>query len=823
MKKTITKIFAAMCLAVLAAALFAAVPVKAETAYFHALPEKDLTVEAVPGEKVHVHLKLASKKSFYCTGAYGVPDSGAPFTCGPVSFSNSAATTTEENNALNIYSGNNVYIDFDIDVQDCAKIGYYGLSIRAFSYENGSGTGSEDEVLRFSIHVPTELLGPQLVVRDVIFDTKLAVPGSKLDLAFDIVNQGQMTAKGVTYEIVYEGTGLGAVDIEDAASVKDLTPGDKVSVILPVKVLSEATPGLKTVSIKLKCKTLDGKESFDFTRKISLMVATGTNYSQSSNIVVRPASNHMTVVPGEKVTVDCVIENIGERPAKSVFLKMSGLGTSVGLTPGFSGSGISIGNIKGGKSVSAQISFVVENNFAASLQEIGVYTECIDADGFSLTSAVVPIYLNAPSDSSSVLDITNVSQSEEEPVAGQNVTISFDVKNSSGQDIKNLRFWGLNLSSAGFEPTKGDPYIPCGELAAGKTKKLSLTFKIGKSIPEGLNSLGLGYSFENASGKTETGSTSVYVLNITNSSLIGKPKIIVNSYETDIENIKAGNTFTLKYQLKNTHASKDAKNVKITVSQKDGAIAASKGTNISYLDRIEPGEIIDCEIELRAKPGTLTADYSLDIAVEYEYDDMSEEDEKKGGVSDSNDIKIRITENYRPEIENIYLDDWQGVYVGESVPLSFEFYNMGASQLGNVFVTVEGDFVLSNNSSMSYIGAVPAYGQDYIDISVDPLIEGEAMGTVTIHFEDSNGDEQTASQEFTTYVSSRDGDFGDFGDFGEFDDFGDMGMDGEEKAGLPVWAIILIVVAAAVIIAVVVIVVLKKKKKKAEELEDMED
>ncbi len=823
MKKTITKVFTAVCLAILTGVLFAAVPVKAETAYFHALPEKDLTVEAIPGEKVHVHLKLASKKSFYCTGAYGVADADAPFTCGPVSFTNSNVTVTEENNSLNIYSGSNIYIDFDIDVQDCAKIGYYGLSIRAFSYENG-GEGVEDEVLRFRVHVPTELLGPQLVVRDVIFDTKLAVPGSKLDLAFDIVNQGQMTSKGVTYEILYEGTGLSAVDIEDAVPVKDLAPGEKTSVILPVKVLSEATPGLKTVSIKLKCKTIDGTQSFEFTRKISLMVATGNNYSQSSNIVVRPVNNHMTVGPGEKVTVDCVIENIGERPAKSVFLKMSGLGTGVGLTPGFSGSGISIGNIKGGKSVSAQISFVVENNFAASLQEIGVYTECIDADGFSLTSAVVPIYLNAPAESSSVLDITNVNQSEEEPVAGQNVTISFEVRNSSGQDIKNLRFWGLELSSTGFEPTKGDPYIPCGELAAGKSKKISLTFKIGKSIHEGLNTLGLGYSFENASGKTETGSTSVYVLNITNSSLIGKPKIIVNSYETDIENIKAGNTFTLKYQLKNTHASKDAKNVKITVSQKDGAIAASKGTNISYLDRIEPGEIIDCEIELRAKPGTLTADYSLDIAVEYEYDDMSEEDEKKGGVSDSNDIKIRITENYRPEIENIYLDDWQGVYVGESVPLSFEFYNMGASQLGNVFVTVEGDFVLSNNSSMSYIGAVPAYGQDYIDISVDPLIEGEAMGTVTIHFEDSNGDEQTASQEFTSFVSTRDGGFGDFGDLGDFGDFGDMGdMPAEEKAGLPVWAIVLIAVGAVAIVAVVVIVVLRMKKKKAEELEGMED
>ena len=49
-------------------------------------------------------------------------------------------------------------------------------------------------------------------------------------------------------------------------------------------------------------------------------------------------------------------------------------------------------------------------------------------------------------------------------------------------------------------------------------------------------------------------------------------------------------------------------------------------------------------------------DTSVAIGVEYEYDDMNEVDAEKGGVSDENLIKLRAVENYRPVIENIYID-----------------------------------------------------------------------------------------------------------------------------------------------------------------------
>ena len=181
--------------------------------------------------------------------------------------------------------------------------------------------------------------------------------------------------------------------------------------------------------------------------------------------------------------------------------------------------------------------------------------------------------------------------------------------------------------------------------------------------------------------------------------------------------------------------------------------------------------------------------------------------------------------------------------VGQPVDLSFEFYNMGKSTLGNVYVTVEGDFALANNAAMSYVGAVQGYGQEYLAPQVVPLVGGEAHGTVTIHFEDSNGDEQTKSADFTAYVD----DMGGFGGEGEWNGEFPFGGEGEwngefpygegewngefpfgeegdgEGEGMPWWVWLIIGVGSAAVITVVVIIIVKKAKKRKALAEDEED
>ena len=57
--------------------------------------------------------------------------------------------------------------------------------------------------------------------------------------------------------------------------------------------------------------------------------------------------------------------------------------------------------------------------------------------------------------------------------------------------------------------------------------------------------------------------------------------------------LKAGGTFTFRYTLKNTHATKAAKNIKITLEQVEGVFSPTEGSNIFYIDQILAGRFTE--------------------------------------------------------------------------------------------------------------------------------------------------------------------------------------------------------------------------------------
>ena len=116
------------------------------------------------------------------------------------------------------------------------------------------------------------------------------------------------------------------------------------------------------------------------------------------------------------------------------------------------------------------------------------------------------------------------------------------------------------------------------------------------------------------------------------------------------------------------------------------------------------------------------------------------------------EILLQVKENLRPSVENVYVGSWDTPYVNQPTAMNFEFYNMGKSTLNNTYVTIEGDFMLSNGSNSYYIGNISAGMPEYIEFDVVPLVEGNAVGKMIIHMEDSNGDEVTMEKEFTAYV-----------------------------------------------------------------------
>ena len=217
----------------------------------------------------------------------------------------------------------------------------------------------------------------------------------------------------------------------------------------------------------------------------------------------------------------------------------------------------------------------------------------------------------------------------------------------------------------------------------------------------------------------------------------------------------------------------------------------------------------------------MTGSYPIDIRMEYEYDGMPVTEANAGGVEVTETKMLLIKENLRVSVENVTVGGWNMPYVNQPTQLSFSVYNMGKSQLNNVYFTVEGDFAVANGSSY-YYGTLQAGYPDYVEMDIMPLAAGDVTGMLTIHMEDSNGDEVTYETEITGYVMEDSG-----GDIGWEDPGLDFPVDAppmeepqqEPIVSLPIFIAILVVVFLVTFFVTrgIRIACYKKKLRKEEE------
>ena len=827
---------------------------------FEAVEPDLLNVEVEPGKTTHVSIPVRSTSS--SVKLFSLKGSAADAaTAKLIHVKNLKMTVTSTGREIDMSSGYTVYttgmasIEFDIIPEKSLKMGYYTVNIIGIGNDYASDnylSKSEVTLLELSVHNLHELNSAYLEISDVSYKKDKMRPGNTLDLIFTIRNDGEIEALNSFLKLDLTGAGLIPVNNESRFKIGRLAPGATTTVTVPVKVLETATAkDDAAVGASFECKDNTGAEVGPFAQTVYVSIKPKEETAANKPFLeLTTKSNYADMPRNSKLTVPVKITNTGSADAKDVTLAItSGVGTGTGVTKDYTSASLKIGALIAGESTTVKVPLTVAEDVTAGLHEFVFTVNYKDKDDKVMEAQTLTMYMKAPEATPTAtptptqglynyLDIHDVSQSPATPVHGGQVRLSFTITNNGNAPISNLRIYGENLSTTGFEPVSNEPYQSVGDLEEGKSKNVSMTFRLGEEIPNGLNPLTIGYEFFDESGTKKKDSAGIYVLNCIGKKTdeptptpadLGRPKLIVSDYSTDSDILRAGETFDFSFSIKNTHQTKAAKNIKITLSQAESIFAPAEGTNIFYIDSIEPGEVDVNTITLKTKNDATTGDYAINITMEYEYDDMSQVDREKGGVSEESAIKLRATENYRPVIENVTIDSWEGVYLDTPVDLSFEFYNMGKSTLGNVFVTVEGDFALANNSNMSYVGAVNGYSQEFINPSVVALVPGEATGILVVHFEDSNGDEVTISQEFTEFVQDYGGggfDFPEEGDWGEDFPIDDGGLVEEDQGFFSkikpwVWIVLGVVVVAAIAVPIAVHKAKKAKKKvKVDEDED---
>lgn len=554
------------------------------------------------------------------------------------------------------------------------------------------------------------------------------------------------------------------------------------------------------------------------------------------------------LLPGDSFNISGTIQNKGELPAKNAQIYIDGFETE-GILPDYTNQKKDIGNLLNGNTVSINYPVHVSPKATAGIKTLTVHVLYTDdtagnaaASGSEGTDAppatdtkdvtgslYVEVGEKKKEDTLANLIIKEVSQSPNVPSANGKLAVSFTVENKGKVDAKEVKISTTNLTNTNFTPVRNEPYVYIKSIKAGGEKRITMNFIISDKVVEGLNEIVLKVDYKDEAGQDlSIDGNKIYVRNVMNpeDAVVGVPKLIISKFDTGGEDLRAGKTFLLSFDIFNTHSSLSADNIKLTLSSEEaGGTGTTGGTTFSvlagsnsfYIKGIKPGETVHKEIELRIKPDCVTKSYPLTIDFEYEYEGMQKlENEISTGLKVSEKLNIQVLENSRPTVSNIIVGTWEPPQTGMPCNMGFDFYNMGKSTLFNVIARVEStDF--SSTQQTKFIGNVEAGTGNTYEMELTPLVEGgDGKGTLVITYEDSNGSSYDVNTEFTAMVSSP-----QIMDPGMEEGMMPMPEETVKKEIVPLWVFIIIQVvlffAGILILRKIIISVYKKKLHRQEE------
>ncbi len=775
-------------------------------------------IKGVPGETVHVSLPVRAINGAILDPVIRVNTDDLPLTVSNVKCMTGETRRTEISNI------ETSYIEFDVKVKESAKIGRYKLLVTVEFTAKDLEDGSVDT---FTLDLPNAYLvinnekePAQLTVDNIKFDD--AYIGKDTNLIFTIKNEGEVTAHNAYFSISgYEEAGI----VPEYSKLKQpinsngrLAAGATYYVKLPVSIAATATAGSKKLSVNMEYKNEEGEASES---SVEIYVTIETD-SMAPKIEIVSTKYASELKAGDSFSLVTTLRNAGDTKAKSIEVTVDGLGTS-GFLPGYTTKSISVKDLSFNEKADVKIPLIVSNEATVGLKEVPITVNYKDESGVEITASTT-LYLEVvaadgvDAEGKPNIVINNVQQNPSQPNAGARVDISFDLVNKSKIAISSIKVSVASAEGASFTPMNSEPYQYIDKLDGGKKKRITIPLIASDTITEGTNSVNIKYDYKDGSGKAQSDTATLYVQNVQNSGIgASKPKLIISNFSADQE-LRAGNTFNFNFDIKNTHSSVDALNIKVTLSQADNIFSVAEGSNTFYITEIPAGETVSNSLELKVKADATTKAYPLEITMEYEYEG-AEPNPTTGEIGETakETINLQAVENSRPVVDNVVVGSWDSPIVNQPTALTFEFFNMGKSTLNNVHASVEGDYYLSTGN-MYFIGNVEAGSQEYAELEVIPTVEGQAKGTLIVTFEDSNGEEVSITKEFEgviqgEYVIDNPG-----GDFGV-----DFPVDTAKAPILPVGAFVILQVAILAIITPVTrkvnLVLYRRKLRKQEEAE----
>ena len=211
-----------------------------------------------------------------------------------------------------------------------------------------------------------------------------------------------------------------------------------------------------------------------------------------------------------------------------------------------------------------------------------------------------------------------------------------------------------------------------------------------------------------------------------------------SSKPRDANAVYGGKSFIFTLELLNTHRSIPVRDLKVTISQEKGIFNPKAGSNTFFVERLEPGETTEIDIELLVKPDADPDSYGITISLSYK-------NENGDAASASEIINIPVQQELRFSIgETPPVSD---VEMGDEAYINVQFGNLGRSWIYNVVVRVQGDG-FTNMEGTYYAGNIEAGKFIAKEFALTPFNAGFMNGEFVFTYEDADGNEYSDSQPF---------------------------------------------------------------------------
>lgn len=589
---------------------------------------------------------------------------------------------------------------------------------------------------------------PKVVLDNVKVLPEVVYPETKFDVSLDLSNLGTAAAQDVRVSLQgLSSNGFSVTQGTDSRYLGKLDGQGKIHLEFALTAAAKMEAGNYGISLKIEYK--DSKntllsEDAQFFVPVKLVEGDGIPVPQMKIEDVQVSES--TAAPGKDVDVAFRLSNQAEAKAYNIKVWVEDekdiLPRSLNIE--------SIPVLAGGQAQQIRFAYTVAQGAQTRTYPLAVHVEYEEVGGSGKVKQTLIQYVGIRVDRGLLtqkpgeVSMEAVRYPDTAVLPGKDFEAGFTLRNSGGAKVYNVK---VSLTADKELMPKTQPVKTYPSLEPGAAVEMTTRFGVAsdaatRSYP--ITAV-IEYELENGGTGQKQTFTQYIGIYVENTAASGDkkttPKVIVGEYKISPTQVKPGEDVKLELVFLNTNKISSVKNMKITVSSAEGVFTPVQSSNSFYLDQLLPQGRAERSILLNVKPDADAKIHAISVDMEYE-------DAQGNPVVAKETISIAVIALPRLVIGQVRVPT--EAYMGQPIPVSVDFFNMGKTTLYNLMVKTQGDFQMMNPDY--FVGNFDGGKNDSFEASVSPNQEGAMTGKIIFTFEDANGKPYEITQDYSLNV-----------------------------------------------------------------------